>query len=255
MRVATYNVLHGRSLVDGRVDVDRFATAVRALDADVVALQEVDRGQSRSRRADLATVAAEAMGGDVRFVATMHGLPGLWRTAHDDLRTSRPAYGVALVSRLPVTSWSTVRLPRRPGIAWVGSGRVRRPVRDEPRAAVTAVVETPDGPITVVGTHLSWLPDWHSRQLTSLLEATEGLPRPFVLMGDLNMTPAQVGAASTLRALATEPTYPVGTPTRQIDHILGDGDVRATGPATSIDTGLSDHRALVVDVVPGRAEG
>ena len=29
MRVATFNILHGRSLVDGRVDVARFAEAVR----------------------------------------------------------------------------------------------------------------------------------------------------------------------------------------------------------------------------------
>ncbi len=39
MRLATFNILHGRSLVDGRVDVARFADAVRGSDADVLALQ------------------------------------------------------------------------------------------------------------------------------------------------------------------------------------------------------------------------
>ncbi len=62
VRLATFNVLHGRSPRDGRVDLDRFASVVRALDADVLALQEVDRDQPRSHGADLTAVAAEAMG-------------------------------------------------------------------------------------------------------------------------------------------------------------------------------------------------
>ena len=63
MRLATFNILHGRSLADGRVDVARFAEAVRRIDADVLALQEVDRDQPRSLQADLTTVAARARGG------------------------------------------------------------------------------------------------------------------------------------------------------------------------------------------------
>ncbi len=62
MRLATFNVLHGRSLADDRVDRERFAEAIASLDADVLALQEVDRGQERSHRLDLTAVAAEAMG-------------------------------------------------------------------------------------------------------------------------------------------------------------------------------------------------
>ncbi|HLN78763.1 MAG TPA: endonuclease/exonuclease/phosphatase family protein, partial [Nocardioidaceae bacterium] len=48
MRVATFNILNGRSPADDRVDIERFATAVKSLDADVLALQEVDRNQPRS---------------------------------------------------------------------------------------------------------------------------------------------------------------------------------------------------------------
>ncbi|MGK5523302.1 endonuclease/exonuclease/phosphatase family protein, partial [Micromonospora sp. URMC 107] len=53
MRLATFNLLHGRSLADGLVDPDRLTAAVTALDADVLALQEVDRDQSRSGKLDL----------------------------------------------------------------------------------------------------------------------------------------------------------------------------------------------------------
>jgi endonuclease/exonuclease/phosphatase family metal-dependent hydrolase len=38
VRIASFNLLHGRSLDDGRVDVDRLATAVKSLDADVLGL-------------------------------------------------------------------------------------------------------------------------------------------------------------------------------------------------------------------------
>ena len=61
MRIATFNILHGRSPDDDRVDVDRLAAAVRDLDADVLALQEVDRDQPRSLGADLTAVAAPGL--------------------------------------------------------------------------------------------------------------------------------------------------------------------------------------------------
>lgn len=56
MRLVTFNLQHGRRHDDRHVDVARFARAVAALDADVLALQEVDRGQLRSHRADLTNV-------------------------------------------------------------------------------------------------------------------------------------------------------------------------------------------------------
>src|SRR3954452_9259954 len=77
VRIATFNILHGRSLEDGQVDVDRLADSVRALDADAVGLQEVDRAQPRAQGADLTAVAAEAMGPvDHQFVAALAGTPG-----------------------------------------------------------------------------------------------------------------------------------------------------------------------------------
>ena len=38
MRVATFNILHGRSLTDDQVSVEALARAVRSLDADVLAV-------------------------------------------------------------------------------------------------------------------------------------------------------------------------------------------------------------------------
>jgi endonuclease/exonuclease/phosphatase family metal-dependent hydrolase len=251
VRLATFNILHGRSLVDGRVDVARFADAVKRIDADVLALQEVDRDQPRSLQADLTTVAARAGGAkEQRFVATMHGLPGTWTAATGIEQPDVAAYGIALLSRYPVRSWRVTTLPALTRTVPVVHPQHRWPqlTRDEPRAAVAAFLDTPEGPLTVVATHLTFIPGWRVLQLRALLRACRSLPRPLVLLGDLNMRPTTAARVSGYRPLAAGLTFPSQTPTRQIDHILGDGDVVALRQASPLDAGVSDHRPLVVDV-------
>jgi endonuclease/exonuclease/phosphatase family metal-dependent hydrolase len=47
LRVATFNLLHGAAPADGSTDPAGLAAAVRALDADLLGIQEVDRNQER----------------------------------------------------------------------------------------------------------------------------------------------------------------------------------------------------------------
>jgi endonuclease/exonuclease/phosphatase family metal-dependent hydrolase len=251
VRLATFNVLHGRSPADGRVDLDRFAAAVRTLDADVLALQEVDRAQPRSGSADLTAVAAEAGGyASARFVPALEGEPGSWRPADDDGDGSAPAYGVALLSRLQVLAERTVRLPAlRLPVPVVFSGRRRvQVVRDEPRVAAVARLATEDGALTVVSTHLSFLAGWNLWQLRRLVRGLADEQR-LVVAGDFNLLTDQVVRASRLRPLAAGATFPAHAPVRQIDHLLGRGSVAATGGRTW-DLPLSDHRALSVEIAP-----
>jgi endonuclease/exonuclease/phosphatase family metal-dependent hydrolase len=253
MRVATFNILHGRSPRDGRVDVDRFADAVHNLGADVLALQEVDRNQPRSSHADLTTVAAEAMAAtEHRFVAAISGSPGaMWVAATGNEQPHTAAYGVALLSRYPVRSWQEVRLPALPGrVPWKWPGQ-RLPVlvRDEPRVAMAAVIETPHGEVTVVNTHLSFITWWGTRQLRVLLGWIGERHRPLIVAGDLNLGPSRVAGVSRMRALVSEPSFPADSPRVQIDHILGDGSLTLTPRrAMAHRLPLSDHRALSVDL-------
>ena len=255
MRLVTFNVLHGASPDDGLVDLDRFARAVVALDPDVLALQEVDRGQERSHGADLAAVAAEAMGAaTTRFVAAMTGNPGQrWLPATRTPDPDAAAYGVALLSRYPLVGWRDLHLPRiTPPVP-----RLRRDPRriemahEELRTAVVARLETPEGPLLVASAHLSFFPGWNQLQLYALRRAlTAGVSRriPAVLMGDLNLTPRPVRAVTRFRPLVTADTFPVHHPRFQIDHVLARGDVGAVVDARAVELPMSDHRALVVEL-------
>ncbi|MEV6489988.1 endonuclease/exonuclease/phosphatase family protein [Actinoplanes sp. NPDC051633] len=255
MRLATFNLLHGRSLSDGEVHAERVAASVADLDADILALQEVDRAQPRSKHLDLTAIAAEALGAPThRFAAAVVGTPGeTWQPWRSDDDNEHPLYGIALVSRWPVRQWQVTQLP---------AALVRSPVyvpdrgfimlKDEPRVLIAAVIDSPAGPVTVASTHLSFVPGWNVRQLRAAVRALRALPAPRVLLGDLNMPSGPVRAFTGWRPLARLPTYPSTAPRAQLDHVLADPrGRRALGEVVEVRTpraGISDHRPLVVHI-------
>ena len=261
LRVATFNVLHGMATTSGASDPDLLAAAVRQVDADVIGLQEVDRGAERSRGVDQSGLVADALDAPWhRFVPTVHGTPSSTRTwtpssAVDGQDTVGPTYGIALVSRLPVRSWWVKRfgaspLPLPLPIASARTGRPRLLiVPDEPRLALAAVVDGPAGPFTVVTTHLSFVPGWNVRQLRAITAWVARMPRPVLLVGDLNLPGPLPSRLTRWCPLVSARTYPASRPRAQLDHILALGidveHVRAAQPWT---LPVSDHRALTVDL-------
>ena len=192
MRMATFNILHGHSVRDDVIELDRLVASVRELDADVLALQEVDLDQPRSGMADLTAVAAEAMGAvSHRFVAAISGTPGAtWMAATGREQPGTAAYGIALLSRFPADSWQVVRLPAfRRSFRCIcpdqsGDDGRRGTARGDGRAA-----GHPAGALdgrqhaSVVRTRME------PRATAHLVRDLRGFPGPRVLMGDLNMTP------------------------------------------------------------------
>ncbi|MFB8177128.1 endonuclease/exonuclease/phosphatase family protein [Streptomyces sp. NPDC055966] len=292
MRCATLNVLHGRRLrSDGRPapaadDVPWWplADAVAALDADVLALQEVDRFQDRSGRVDQAAVAADAMGApDWRYASALHGRqvpgrgwvldpsrpgPNLYGPRDTDQADAVPSHGVALLSRLPVREWRVLRLspaPLRLPLRVAGNPGFALS-RDQPRAAVAAVLDGGQGPFTAVALHLSFVPGWNIGQLLRVRRWIAALPRPQLLLGDFNLTGALPRAvlngatpgprpgrepADRWRDLARAPTYPAHRPIVQLDHVLARGVVADAVRSESAPVlGISDHRPLVVELSP-----
>ena len=267
MRLVTFNLWSGRAAAPSAsrakpVDLDLLRAAIRELDPDVLALQEVDRRQSRSQHADLAEVAAEAMGArDHRFVPTLAGTPGAMWSLSGPLRhrpgaqqhggEHRPTseYGIALLSRFPVLRWHDIPLPAiRPSFkVMLPLLRQHLTVGEEPRAAIIASVETPFGTMAVVNTHLTWIPGSGIRQLQEVTRFLDDITDPVLLVGDFNMWGPLPRMITGYRPLAEHRTYPAAKPNRQLDHIL----LRGSGPrvvsSRAVRLAVSDHLALVVD--------
>lgn len=251
MRLATFNILHGRTVGDG-VHLDRLRRSISALDPDILALQEVDFDQSRSGRADLTAIAADVMNAvSHRFVAAITGTPGAtWIAATGEEQPESAAYGISLLSRYPATSWQVLRLPRIPvrfPMYLPVPGKVMI-VHEEPRAAVLARLDTPLGAMTIAGTHLSFVPGWNRHQLRRLARAVRALPGPHVIAGDLNMSARPAVRWSGMRPLACADTFPAEAPGQQLDHLLTDDRQLAAVRHATPEVELSDHRPLVVTV-------
>jgi endonuclease/exonuclease/phosphatase family metal-dependent hydrolase len=248
LRVVTWNLQNclGRDPGSG-TDLAGAVAMLRSIDADLVALQEVDREQDRSGGADQAAELATALGMRGWYAPALLGPTNRreeWRAAAGS-DPGGPAYGVALLSRLEVETVATVQLPRPER-------------RGEPRVALVAGVRAGESPLTVACTHLSFIKPDAAVQLRWLERRLEAEPAPRLLLGDLNLWLPLVRLVSGCRwrPLAFGPTHPNPQPgsvrhSVRIDHVLGSdgGGAAVRVLRTRIVAGpVSDHRALVADL-------
>ena len=236
LRIATYNIRHGRG-ADDVLDLDRTARAIAALDADVVALQEVDERVRRSGRVDQAAALGESLG--------MHHAFGSFMD-HDGGR-----YGMAILSRWPIASIDSWRLP----------------TGNEPRIALAIEIDPPGfGRCTIVDVHFDWVADdgFRFAQAEVVAARLADLDRPWILLGDFNDTPGTRtrGRLGGLGREGDRPpeasnTWPADAPAVDIDSIIAGPveawaafDLRVVPEAIA-----SDHRPVVGDLTPRPAPG
>lgn len=225
-RVVSYNIKHGRGN-DNVVDLQRTAGVLRALAPDVVGLQEVDRVADRSGKVDEARVLGEALGLNHAFGRFMDFQGG--------------AYGMAVLSRFPITQSREVTLPEG----------------NEPRVALAVDVRLPDGrPVTIVNVHFDWVRDdgfrfAQAQKLTAFLDA---LTQPYILLGDFNDEPGSrtLGLFTSRAAEASKPrdnrlTFSSTEPAKEIDFIfMAPREAWTAGEVRVIDEKLaSDHRPVL----------
>ena len=155
LRVATYNI-HACVGRDGVFDPNRIVQVLSELNADVIALQEVEHHLVGSH--DLLDFIADSSG--FRAVA-----------GPTFLRSERH-YGNALLTRRPLSSVDLLDLTTP---------------RCEPRGAIEAVLDWNGQAVQIMATHLGLRPWERRRQLRRLLDRCAASTLPYsILLGDLN---------------------------------------------------------------------
>jgi endonuclease/exonuclease/phosphatase family metal-dependent hydrolase len=237
-RVLVYNMHAGKDAA-GKDNLRGIADLVRATEADLVLLQEVDRGTNRSGKIDqLQTL----------MTATRYG-GAFGRTLDYDGGT----YGIAALARRGFLFDTTVSLPVVPEQARAGGSH-------EPRGALVLVADSRYGRLQALTTHLdaSGEDTYRLQEVSQLLpyvRARQSGDSPLVVGGDFNAEPGSGPIQRLLDAGLRDSwkecgqgdglTYPADAPRKRIDYLFLTVDLRCTA-ARVIDTQISDHRPLLV---------
>ncbi len=227
-QLASFNICsaHFREGQYTEDNLARIATCIRDSGADVVALQEVDRGAARSARVDMPARLAEMTGLDYHYFIKIRDFQG-------------GEYGTAILSRFRFDDETTVHYPVAIATQGTSCGRITLHI---------------DGiSVTLFNTHLSCESEEANTEtmecLRAVLETYQASEHtPFLVCGDFNTGPAKVAAHLPDYGRAHEGLITYAD--RSIDHILFANGVTVSNVHT-IDTqadGTTDHYMLVCRV-------
>jgi endonuclease/exonuclease/phosphatase family metal-dependent hydrolase len=226
IRVMTWNI-HGALGRNPRFDLQKVVALILRADPDVVALQEVD--SRRQAGVDPFTMLQDALG--------HYGIGA------KSIVTADGEYGQMLMSRWPL---------RDTEVRDISYGEF------EPRRAIHACIETPQGALHVAATHLGLSIRERQRQVRVLLDII-GERTPFVLLGDFNdwFWPGSVRRvlARVLPDRSRHRTFPSACPLLRLDRIY----CRPRGVLVQSWTDreaqtISDHLPCIGDVIIGEEE-
>lgn len=232
LRVLCYNIHYGQGN-DGVYDLERLAAVIKAVDPDIVALQEVDVMVRRSGQVHQAEELGKLTGLGVYYGPTQHYEGGL--------------FGNAILTKLPVSRVWIQPLPYT---------EATPESTTYPRGFVAVTVKTPGGKdVRVVSTHFQ-----HNVEEDRVAEAeavnrhlaVESEKIPTILAGDINAVPdsepMKVLLTKWTNAIDPEaaPTVPSKDPKSRIDYIFH----RQGDPFEVVETRViaeemaSDHRPV-----------
>ena len=229
-RVMTYNIHHGEGL-DQKVDLPRIAELIKHEKADIVALQEVDKGVKRTDGRDLPAEFAKLTGMTAVFSNNFHFQGG--------------EYGNAILTRFPALTRTNLHYQML--------------YTNEQRGVLQLTLDVGGKQIYFMDTHIDFRPGDEERlknvsELKQLVTAHHDLP--IIICGDFNSTPK----STTHKAMSEFLTdawpkagkgsgysFPADKPNRRIDYAWISSDkveaVRAWVPVTE----ASDHRPVMFE--------
>jgi len=226
LRILTYNIHHGEG-DDKKVELERIARVIKSADADLVALQEVDKKTTRVAGVD-----------ETEELGRLTGLHAVFGSA---MPYQGGEYGQAILSRRAIVSSNVISLP---------SGS------EEPRIVLEAVVRLSDGKsLHFATTHLE-----HRVQDVRLGQAREVVAKlapEAILAGDFNAVPGSPAMQVILDRWndttgRDELSFPADKPNRKIDWVLlprqDAARYRVISAKVIDETVASDHRPVVVEI-------
>jgi endonuclease/exonuclease/phosphatase family metal-dependent hydrolase len=219
-RIATWNIRAARS-----APVDAIAEELRSMQADVIALQEVDVRMRRTGFVDEAAALATALGFHYAFAAS--------------IKWDEGDYGLAVLSR-----WPLVEVRRH---------RLDRTAAAEPRIVLEVTVCAGGRPLRLFNHHADGRlasRDNGFAELRRIVQPDVG--RGVLVMGDFN----EHSNAASVRGLIDAGLIDLGAERNthtadsgRIDYLMVDGPLaRLTSPARVWPTDKSDHHAVLVDL-------
>jgi len=220
VKVCSYNIRKSLG-TDRKRNPDRIMKILAEVDADVIAVQEVD----------------------MRFGTRVSTL------SPDQIIDQTDYMPVRFGIREQSLGWHGNAILVKKGIEVVDQQRIELPAF-EPRGAILADIKVDGRVLRVVGMHLGLLGNWRKRQaeaIVSYLETIEGKV-PTVFMGDLNQWAPDGGCLAQFaqhhNVIAPGPSFHARRPMLQLDRIITSRDieVEATGVhRTALARTGSDH--------------
>lgn len=214
--VMSFNMHHGEGM-DGKVDILRIAELLQHENADIIALQEVDRYRLRSGFVDQARELSEMLGMHMVYSPSLTYKVG--------------QYGMAVLSRYPIVDSSWTLLP----------GNL------ETRSLLMTTVQIGSEPVHVATTHLGLSGEDRKLQLTRVSELLPDKKGPLVVVGDFNMEedafPVKMNSMSLEDVPLSKDSQGTFASGQRIDYIFS--NVKNFGSAWTIPTIFSDHFPVI----------